>query len=191
MYIVLNKITGEEIHRNPAPKSQELTGKEVYFNFDKDIHCIVESVPEFYKMVGGVPVELDISEKVNKGIIELNKFQKILNNEIVNKEPFEYMTLSEFKEFKILELSAKCKIEASKIFPIEKQINVLVGACDNYPAYLQGEVGKENIKRFIELYKGIYSVNESLINSYTTNEEIENIKISFPTENDILQALNV
>ncbi len=191
MYIVLDKISGEEIHRNPAPQDQKLSGVDVYYLFDENKHVIVEHLPEHYKMINGLPVELTLTEKIEKGIIILPEKMKIEGENIVNMQPFEYMTLSEFKEFKIKRLSRECKDKADKIFPVEKQINVLVGASDNYPEYLKGDTGKENIKRFIEIYKSIYSVNKALILACTSNEEIENIKINFPSESDILQALNV
>ncbi len=89
MYIVRDKKKKEIIHINPAPLSQQLKGKEIYFKFDPkkmEIGEIDGDLPGHFKIdKKGKIVELTLDEKVKAGIIELKQEQKIVNNQIVEK----------------------------------------------------------------------------------------------------------
>lgn len=89
MYIVRDKNTKEIIHVNPAPLSQELAGKQVYFKFDAETMEIGKTagdLPEHFKIdrTGSI-VELTLKEKIKAGIVTLKPEQKIVDNQIVEK----------------------------------------------------------------------------------------------------------
>lgn len=77
------------IHVNNAPESQSLTGTDVYYQFDDSIHKVTThdgDIPDTFKVDNGHIVELTNLEKVENGILILNKNQKIdSNGHIVEK----------------------------------------------------------------------------------------------------------
>lgn len=89
MYIIRDKRTKEIVHVNPAPLSQQLKGKEVYFKFDPkkmEIGEIDGDLPEHFKIdKKGKILELTLEEKVEAGIVVLKPEQKIENNQSVEK----------------------------------------------------------------------------------------------------------
>jgi hypothetical protein len=90
MYIVRNKKTKEIIHVNPAPLSQQLKGKDVYYQFDgrtMEIGRIdAHELPAHYTINRkGEIVEPSLQELVAHGIVKLAPDQKIVGNEIVPK----------------------------------------------------------------------------------------------------------
>lgn len=89
MYIVRNKKTKKLIHANPAPLSQNLKGKEIYYKFNSKTMEIGKSdckLPEHFDInENGEIVELHLTDMVDKGIIKLKPYQKVKNNAIVEK----------------------------------------------------------------------------------------------------------
>lgn len=89
MYIVRNKRTKKLIHANPAPLSQNLKGKEIYYKFNPKTMEIGKSdgkLPKYFDINdNGEIVELHLIDMVDKGIIILKPYQKIENNAIVEK----------------------------------------------------------------------------------------------------------
>ena len=89
MYIVRNKKTKKIIHLNPAPSTQKLKDKEVYFKFNRktmEMGKTEGDIPEYFDInKKGEIVELTPGEKVRAGIITLKPEQKIANNRIVEK----------------------------------------------------------------------------------------------------------
>jgi hypothetical protein len=108
MYIVRDKKTKEIIHANPAPLSQRLKGKDIYFKFDPKTMEIGKTdgrLPEHYIIdKKGNILELNPEEKIKKGIIKLKPGQKVKHNKIVEK------TLSEKANEGLLELLPTQKI---------------------------------------------------------------------------------
>lgn len=109
MYIVIDKQTKEIIHINPAPLEQNLTGKDVYFNFDAETMLIgaadIFQVPEHFKITSeGVLREFTLQEKHDAGLITLNPMEKIVDDQLVSK------TLSEQVADGILTLEPEEKI---------------------------------------------------------------------------------
>lgn len=74
MYIVIDKKSKDIIHVNPAPISQQLSVKEVYFKFDEknmQIGKIDGEMPEYFKIdKDNNVVELDLEEKVKAGHVK-------------------------------------------------------------------------------------------------------------------------
>lgn len=90
MYIVRNKKTQEILHINPAPLSQKLRGKDVYYNFDKETMEIGKTdsttLPEYFTIdAQGYIRELSLEEKVKKGLIQISPDQKIDGEQIMEK----------------------------------------------------------------------------------------------------------
>jgi hypothetical protein len=136
-------------------------------------------------------IKKDLQTLLNEGLTSIAENEEIKDNQIIEKEkPF---SLAEYKAEKKAFLSFRCYNEAEIIFPSKKQLNVIAGACEHYPAYLQGETGKANIKKFINIYQNIYHSSAVLIEAATGKEEIDLIisGIIFPTENDILKNMGV
>jgi hypothetical protein len=103
MYIVSDKATKELIHVNPAPLTQRLADKEIYFKFDPDTMEIGKtdgSLPEHFEISeSGDIVELTLRKKVEAGLIILRPDEKLAGEQIVKKTPSEQvadglMTLS-------------------------------------------------------------------------------------------------
>ncbi len=67
MYVVIDRRTRAIIHINPAPPSQHLTGKDVYFDFDPAMQigeADVPQVPEhFVVSADGLLREFTLQEK--------------------------------------------------------------------------------------------------------------------------------
>jgi hypothetical protein len=109
MYVVIDKRTQEIIHINPAPPSQHLKGKDVYFDYDPETMQIGEAdvpqVPEhFVVSADGLLREFTLQEKHAAGLITLRPVEKIVDNQIVIK------SLSEQVEEGILKLAPTEKI---------------------------------------------------------------------------------
>jgi hypothetical protein len=108
MYIVRNKKTKEILHVNPAPLTQKLKGKEIYFKFDPkkmETGEIDGDLPEHFKIdEKGKIVEFTLQEKVETGIVALKPGQKMEDNQIVEK------TLSEKAADGLITLSPTQKI---------------------------------------------------------------------------------
>ena len=87
MYIVREKTNGKVLHINPAPPSQQLQGKDVYFLFDPatmEIGKTDRPLPEHFKIDrAGEIVELSLEEQIQKGIILLSPGEKLVGNRIV------------------------------------------------------------------------------------------------------------
>ena len=90
MYVVRNKKTKEIIHINPAPLSQKLEGKDVYYYYDEEAMEIGKTdltvLPDHFIIDSqGYIRELSLAEKVKRGIIQLCPDQKIDGEQIVEK----------------------------------------------------------------------------------------------------------
>lgn len=103
MYIVRNKKTKKLIHVNPAPLSQNLKDKEIYYKYSPKTMEIGKSdskLPEYFDInEKGEIVELQLSELVKKGIVKLKAYQKIKDNAIAEK------TIGELVEEGLLKLN--------------------------------------------------------------------------------------
>ena len=113
MYIVVDKKTKEVIHVNPTPLDHELTGQDVYFQFDPRRMEIVRSArrelpPHFEikdgelveppvlpehgpheKIVDGKVVPKTLAEKVADGLIKIEPTHKVAGDRIVEKSAAE------------------------------------------------------------------------------------------------------
>ena len=92
MHLVMDKKSKEILHVNPAPPSQGLTPKEVYYLFDSKTMEIGRSEgppPEHFRISRGEIVELSPREKVKAGIITLEPGQELVGDAIVEKVPEE------------------------------------------------------------------------------------------------------
>jgi hypothetical protein len=89
MYIVRDKKTKKILHVNPAPLSQQLKGKDIYFKFDPgkmEIGEIDGDLPEHFEIdKKGNIVELDLDEKVKAGIVKLEPGKKLKDGRIIDK----------------------------------------------------------------------------------------------------------
>jgi hypothetical protein len=109
MYIVRNKKTKEIIHVNPAPLSQQLKGKEVYYEYDRRTMEIGRTdayeLPSHYSInKKGEIVEATLTELIDRGIVSLAPDQKVEDNRIVPK------TISERVASGLIRLPPTCKI---------------------------------------------------------------------------------
>ena len=108
MYIVRDKKTKAIIHVNPAPLSQKLTGKEVYFRYDRTTMEIGKTdayeLPAHFTIQRGAIVEATLQDLVAQGIVQLAPDEKIVNNQI------EHKTLSEKVAAGLIKLPATYKI---------------------------------------------------------------------------------
>ncbi len=108
MYIVRNIKTKEIIHTNPAPLAQNLSDKEVYFDFDPatmETGKTDDDIPEYYNInAEGIIEEFTLQQKLDAGIIALTPEEKIENDQIVEK------TLSEKVKDKLMTLQPSQKI---------------------------------------------------------------------------------
>jgi hypothetical protein len=90
MYVVFEKKSMEVIHINPAPLSQKLEDKDIYYKFDKNEMIIgrteLLSLPEHFELEkNGMIRTLTLEEQVEKGIIQLEPHLKLKKGEIVEK----------------------------------------------------------------------------------------------------------
>jgi hypothetical protein len=122
MYIVRDKKTKEIIHSNPAPLSQNLSGTEVYCNFNSQKMEIGKTdglLPEHFDINdSGEIVELTLHDLVEKGIVKLKAHEKVVHNKIVDK------TVSELVKEGLLQLNPNQKIEKNEI--VHKSMTELV-----------------------------------------------------------------
>lgn len=80
MYVVIDKKTKDVIHVNPAPLSQKLSPKEVYFKFD-DKHmqmgCFDGDLPEHFDIdAKGNILPLNLEEKIKRGLVKVRDADK-------------------------------------------------------------------------------------------------------------------
>ena len=89
MYIVRNKKTKKLIHMNPAPLSQNLKEKEIYYKYNSKTMEIGKSdskLPKYFDInESGKIIELQLMDMVEKGFIKIKAYQKIIDNSIVEK----------------------------------------------------------------------------------------------------------
>jgi hypothetical protein len=90
MYIVRDKKTKAIIHVNPAPLSQKLKGKAVYFQYDRATMEIgstdaYELPSHFTINKKGAIVEFTLQQLVDQGIMALAPDEKIVDNRIMHK----------------------------------------------------------------------------------------------------------
>ncbi len=90
MYVVRDKNTKKIIHINNAPLSQELTGEDVYYQYDAQTMEIGKTddptLPEHYKFTDqGEIKELSTQEKVEAGIITIERHQEVKEEDVVEK----------------------------------------------------------------------------------------------------------
>lgn len=87
MYIVREKASSKVLHVNPAPPSQQLRGKDVYYLFDPatmEIGATDRPLPAHFKIdAAGEIVELSLEEKIQKGIVTLSPGEKVAGDRIV------------------------------------------------------------------------------------------------------------
>ena len=109
MYIVRDKKSKKVIHVNPAPLSQKLSEKEIYFKFDGKKMEIgktdrSELSEQFHINKKGEIVPFTLKEKVEAGILTLDAAEKVEGDQIVQK------TLREKVEAGIIILEPDTKI---------------------------------------------------------------------------------
>jgi len=113
MFVVIDKKTRKIIHVNPAPLSQALNDKDVYYKFDQKKMKIGRTdgaLPEHFEInKKGEIIELSLAEKVKAGIIELTPEEKIEGDQIVEK------TLSEKIAEGVMELRPDQKLVDEEI----------------------------------------------------------------------------
>ncbi|MFP2929655.1 hypothetical protein ACLESO_31545 [Pyxidicoccus sp. 3LG] len=90
MYIVRDKATKKVIHVNPAPVSQGLEGKDIYFQFDPATMEVgrgeFPEVPTHFHIDSrGEIIPWTLQEKVQEGVVTLPPDQKAVGNNIVEK----------------------------------------------------------------------------------------------------------
>lgn len=90
MYIVRDKKTKEIIHVNPAPLSQKLKGKAVYFQYDRSTMEIGSTdayeIPSHFTVdKKGAIVEFTLQALVDQGVMTLAPDEKIVDNRIEHK----------------------------------------------------------------------------------------------------------
>jgi len=122
MYIVRDKKTKQIIHENPAPLSQQLSDKEIYFKFDPkqmEIGKLEGDFPEHYKVdEDGMVVALTLEEKVSEGIYLLNPHEKVEQDAIIEK------TLSEKVAQGLIDISPNQKVLGGEI--VEKNLQEML-----------------------------------------------------------------
>ncbi len=194
MYIVYDKESKKEVHRNNAPVSQMLTSAQVYHAFNPDKHVIISTDKSFKNPVldekdGTVIIrEKTLVEQIQDGEKELPDNLKIVEGELVQKEIFELLEFDDFKKLAIDSLKSMCDNKSNEIFSDKKQLNVLTGATYGYPEYLCGTAGIESLGKFNAMYRNIYHSTLDEIEKCKTNEEIKAVIEStvWPTEEEIL-----
>lgn len=90
MYIVRDKATKKIIHINPAPLSQGLEGKDIYFQFDPATMEVgrgeLPDVPDhFHISPRGEIIPWTLQEKVQAGVVKLPPNQKAVGDALVEK----------------------------------------------------------------------------------------------------------
>lgn len=90
MYIVRDRATKKIIHVNPAPLSQRLEGKEVYYQFDPKTMEVGKGefsmVPDHFHVDDrGFIVPWTLQEKVQAGLLKLPPHQKAVGDRVVEK----------------------------------------------------------------------------------------------------------
>lgn len=113
MYVVIDKKTRGIIHANPAPLSQSLDDKDIYYKFDPkkmDIGRTDGALPEHFEVnKKGEIVELSLAKKIKAGIIELTSEEKMEGDRIVEK------TLSEKVADGLMELRPDQKLDGDEV----------------------------------------------------------------------------
>jgi hypothetical protein len=145
MYLVRDKKSKKIIHVNPAPLSQDLKEKEVYYKFDQrtmEIGRTDRRLPEHFEIdKEGIINELSLEEQVKRKIITLSEDEAIIDNQMVkipkdmkvvtigDKKEIVPLTLVEKKDKGILKLNepfefineSENKIERRTVFDVINQ----------------------------------------------------------------------
>ncbi len=116
MYIVRDRATKQIIHVNPAPVSQRLEGKDVYYQFDPETMEVgkgeLPTVPDHFHIdKQGLIVPWSLQEKVKAGVLKLPPHQKAIGDRVVEK------TLAEQVAEGIVTLKPTEKLVEDRIVP--------------------------------------------------------------------------
>jgi hypothetical protein len=92
MFIVLNKSDKKIVHINNAPIYQNLSGKDVYFDYNEETMMIVlynkSTLPKYWKLdKNNNIVEKTLEEQVNDGDIKLEENYVLKDGQIVFNPP--------------------------------------------------------------------------------------------------------
>lgn len=148
MYIIIEKNTNIVVHRNEAPLSQNLTGTEIYYQYDpsnykigktddneiKEKIVLNQKFPNEYKIINNNNIiEKTIEEKIQDGLITLQPTKKFKKGEIIEKTidekaQEELITAGEYREYKISKLRLiRERLLTSTIWRLERHCGELKG----------------------------------------------------------------
>lgn len=184
MYIVRDKKTKKVVHINPAPLSQNLEGKDIYYKFDPKVMEIGKtdgSLPEHFDINDKEEIiELTLNDLVEKGIVKIESHQKVKGNSIIDK------TVSELVKEGLLKLQPNQKVEKNQI--VEKSLKELVddGVIKLTPT--QKVKGNEIVEKSIgeQVKEGIIQLNEPF--EYIDGDEIKKYSIKEIVEKKLLKT---
>jgi len=117
---------------------------------------------------------------------------KYVDGKAVEKTAEEMFNITNYKNKISEQVSLRSRTAFRAILDEQTERNILYGATANYPTYLQGETGKQNVTKMIEQFKTIAKQAKIDIREATTKEAIDNIlnALAFPTEAEILTEIN-
>ncbi len=192
MYIVVDKNTNRIIHINNAPLSQNLSDKEVYFDFNPDTMKIGKTddvLPEHWVIDdNGYIREMTIQEKVKVGIIKLGKTQKVLNGKIVDKSIDELYKekITSLEEYRLKKLERIRNIRNQILFQTDWIQIFLAGEQEAINVGLLSEDNRkwirEEIKKFLQWRQFLRDLPQTVnVDKYELDEINPENKELFPS----------